>query len=126
MSESNIDPTRRGFLKSLAAFGVGATAIEAATVESPARNIFAHWWCDLNTYKWPKEWGNPPERFVDKYGLMGREKYEHCKDEYRQIMSVLAKLAGGHREILRVHNVERIKSMDAFQFEIWADQRHYV
>lgn len=81
----------------------------------------AHWACDLNTWKWPDDWGPAPEWIQQKFAkgeISTREMYEHEKARYQSIMNGLISLCG-EREYYRVHNVVRRKAMTEDQFEIW-------
>ena len=119
---------RRGFLKTLlTTIAMPAVDLGAKCVaDSSKENVFARWACDLSGWRWPKEWGEPPERFRHKLNdLQGRARYECCKEEYHEIFEVMVKLAGGHKEYLRHWNVtERRKNphdagMTNNEFEKW-------
>ena len=107
---------RRTFLESLAVLGI-APKIEVQSKMSTA-TLFAHWYCDLNTWKWPKEWGTPPERFRHKLeDLHGWERYEYCKDEYHAIADMVESIAG-KKAVSKFWNCDYISNpMSAREFE---------
>lgn len=121
-----MNDSRREFLKTISALA-GPLACVTPTVFAAARdvpahgNVFAHWACDLNEWNWPKEWGEPPEKFRDLHSRRGFERCKEWKEEYHEIFNFCVRMAGGKREFFRVHNVVRLKSMTPEQFEEWAD-----
>jgi hypothetical protein len=131
MNDNNI--SRRDFGKSatalLAALGISNTVeTEAGRKErGPDFNLFAEWACELNSWRWPADWGPVPERwnFVD--GMGGREKHERYKASgLSLVIHAMVVLAGGHKEVLRHHNVVRQQSMTNEEFENWYPKRFKI
>jgi hypothetical protein len=111
---------RRDLFKIL--FGTSLVPQLQFASETSSCNPFAHWWCELNGWEWPKDWGQPPERFRHKLKdlpFASRKMYECHKDEYAHIMNVLERLAGGNKEVLRYANVHLHKRMTNAEFEDW-------
>ena len=108
---------RRVFMQSLAAIGIVPKSALSRTEELHISRI-ADWWCDLNQWKWPSDWGRQPDWITAKFALPGRECYEYEKQRYSRIMDGLIEVCGD-REASRVHNVIRRKAMSESQFSEW-------
>jgi hypothetical protein len=79
--------------------------------------LCARWWCSLNHWEWPEDWGKPPGEFARLQMLEAEECFlEFNRLEYNKLMDAL-ELVAGRKECLRVHNVENRQAMTNEQFE---------
>lgn len=111
---------RRNFLASSLALGLPSLAFGPSDSQRVSPSSFAWWYCDLNCWKWPKAWGNPPKDFKRMQKLPGRAKYaEFNRLGYGRLTDALQRLAT-KKECLRVWNVEYKKNpMTQAEFDRW-------
>ena len=111
---------RRTFLGLLCAAGVPLTALGEIAQIQPKENKFARWWCDLNCFRWPDAWGEPPQWIKDKFKLQGRACYELYKDDYHTL-TIAVKLMCTEEEIHKYWNEVYLKDDSRFntKYQSW-------
>lgn len=89
-----------------------------------AETIFAIWHCQMNSWRWPEDWGEPPKWFNENAGDDGRlcsHKYRNdpgLKQRWSSIMGTLT-LVTNAKELSRVWNVIHQKHMTESEWEEW-------
>ena len=84
----------------------------------------AQWNLQLNCWEWPNDWGLPPQWITDKFSKQGRDCYEFEKERYKVLMDATCAMAGGRKEVLRVHNVRNREAMTDDEFERWFSESY--
>ncbi len=83
-----MNPNRRelvkGFLLSTATVCLPFAVAQAVTTDffESSETVWARWQCQLNCFRWPVEWGQPPEWIREKFSKSGRECYETYRERY--------------------------------------------
>ncbi len=114
----------KAFLVATAGLGISTGELQAIetsinrSAATPSMMRMAYWVCDLDGWKWPDDWGEPPGWIVEKFKRTGRDQYEFQKDRYHRICNGLESICGT-REVLRVHNVVRRGAMTEAEFSEW-------
>ena len=53
---------------------------------------YSQWFDDLNCWRWPSDWGDPPEWVSEKLALSGRARYERDKCRYARMCNAMERL----------------------------------
>ena len=114
---------RESLMAMLTAPLVGADASQllgtlSAVDEKSTQRVFAKWWCQLNTWKWPPDWGTQPQWVAEMLAIPYREQSDEHKQKYHLLMDALEAVAT-RKECLRYWNVCLHPRMTEREFEDW-------